>query len=69
MTQTPQDYVNASVATVQCPRCGLARDIPVVAKATGSIEFAGVCSTALVGGGVCSTTLRLVVSAHVFPAS
>lgn len=40
----------------------------LVAHVATEIEFAGVCSTPVEGGGFCSTTLRLTATAHVFPA-
>lgn len=64
----PDDYLVASVVTVQCPRCGQHQDIREVARSVGVVEFAGVCATPLPDAGFCSTTLRLSVAAHVFPA-
>lgn len=65
----PEDYVSAPVATVHCPRCGQPRDAPVVAHVENRLEFAAVCSTPIERGGVCSTTLQLTVTAHVFPTA
>jgi len=69
MTTQPHDYVAASVVTVQCPRCGQHQDVRQVARSLGAVEFSGVCATALPDASFCSTTLRLSVTAHVFPAA
>lgn len=63
----PHDYLVASVVTVQCPRCGQHQDIRQVELAIGVVEFSGVCTTPLADAGFCSTTLQLLVTAHVFP--
>ena len=45
MATTPIDYAGAPLTSVQCPRCGQERDVPLVAHVATEIEFAGVCST------------------------
>lgn len=69
MNGPPEAYSSASVVTVQCPRCGHENDIRLVTRVAGGLEFAAVCSTPIVGGGLCSTTLQLLATAHVFPAA
>lgn len=53
------------MTTLQCPRCGVPLDAALVSLAERSVEYAAVCTTPLEGAGRCSTTLRLVATAHV----
>lgn len=64
----PHDYVAASVVMVQCPRCGQHQDVRQVEQVVGVVEYSGVCATPIPEAGFCSTTLQLLVTAHVFPA-
>ena len=54
---------------VQCPRCGEVEEIPLCSNSGYALEYAGVCQTALETGALCGTTLKLEVTAHVFPES
>jgi len=66
MPAHPDTYIPAPVVTVQCPRCGQHRDIPVVVASPGAVMFSGVCTTPVPDAGFCSTTLQLSATAHVF---
>ena len=57
------------MTTVQCPRCGLDRDIPLVAHHNVALDYATVCTTPVPTGGRCGTSLHLTVTAHLFPAA
>ena len=52
---------------VQCPRCGQVEEIPVCSNYGYALEYAGVCQSPLQMGGLCGTTLKLEVTAHLFP--
>ena len=54
--------------TVQCPRCGNMREIPLSENTGRALMYAGVCQSAVESGGLCGTSLRLEVTAHAFPA-
>ncbi len=66
MITQPSNYDSIPVATIQCPRCGVVRDVRLVGRVSGALEYSGVCSTPVTGGGLCSTSLRLFASSHVF---
>lgn len=62
-------YQPNPMTTVQCPRCGISLDLPLVEAAPQGIEYVGVCTSPLEGAGRCGTTLRLEAWAHVFALS
>jgi hypothetical protein len=59
-------YTPNPMTTVQCPRCGISIDVAMSLLTERSLEYSGVCTTPLEGGGRCGTSLRLMVTAHVF---
>ncbi len=65
---TPENFEHLPMVTVQCPRCGLPQDIPVVVRHQVALDYAAVCTSPITNGGRCGTTLRLTATAHVYPA-
>ena len=59
----PESYADSEVGRVQCPRCGEQRRIALASNNGRSVEYAGVCQSALPAGTGCGDVLRLEVIA------
>jgi hypothetical protein len=65
---TPENFEHLPMTTLQCPRCGLQQDVPLVAHHRVALDYAAVCTSPIPTGGRCGTSLRLTATSHVHPA-